>query len=175
MGAPSLDRLVRNGLLINLPAVVAWLVLALGDPEGPALAIWPTFIALLVTERIGTAVLFGEYKYGIPASARKYVLASLLALAFLAAYLALALPPHTPWVGINTTLLFIVVICARTPAILLSQAQNKARYFLLYLPALGILQAVLNKNGRAELLRTFSMTHIIQVIGVWLMAGVLQA
>jgi hypothetical protein len=85
------------------------------------------------------------------------------------------LPAHAPWLGINTALLFIVVVCARTPAILLTQAQNKVRYFLLYLPALGILQSVLNKNGRVELLNLLSMTHVIQVIAVWLMAGVILA
>jgi hypothetical protein len=170
-----LDRLVRNGLLINAPAIACWLLLAFDDLPGPALSMWPTFIALLVAERIGTAVLFGEYQYGIRASGRKYVLAAIFAAAIAAAYLALALPPHAPWLGINAALLFIVVICARTPSILLSQAQNKARVFLLYLPALGIFQSVLNQNGRVELLNMLSMTHVIQVIAVWLMAGVILA
>lgn len=175
MGALSLDRLVRNGLLVNAPAMACWLLLAFDDSPRPILAMWPTFIALLVAERIGTAVLFGEYKYGIPASGRKYILASISASAIVAAYLALVLPAHAPWVGINTALLFIVVVCARTPAILLTQTQNKVRYFLLYLPALGILQSVLNKNGRVELLNLLSMTHVIQVIAVWLMTGVILA
>jgi hypothetical protein len=175
MGGQSLDRLVRNGLLINAPAVVCWLLVALDDPQGPPLAMWPTFISLLVAERIGTAVLFGEYKYGISAPGRKFVLVSIVALAILAVYLAFASPMHAPWIGLNSVLLFTVVICARTPAILLSHAQNRARYFLMYLPAIGIFQAVLNKNGKADLFDLLSMTHIIQVIAVWLMTGVILA
>jgi hypothetical protein len=175
MGALSADRLVRNGLLINAAVVACWLLLAFDDSPRPTWAMWPTFIALLLAERIGTAVLFGEYRYGISASSRKYLVASILGSAIIAVYLALALPPRTPWLDINTALIFIVVICARTPAIILSQAQNKVRYLVLYFPALGILQSVLSKNGRLELLGMFSVTHIIQIVAVWLMAGAILA
>jgi hypothetical protein len=73
----------------------------------------------------------------------------------------------------RAAVLFAVVLCARTPSNLMTDQQGKIRYFILYLPALFVLQSLLNHEGRSDLLKWTSATHLIQIIAAWLMVGVI--
>lgn len=48
------------------------------------------------------------------------------------------------------------------------------RYFILYVPALFVLKSLLNHEGRSDLLKWTSATHLIQIIAAWLMVGVIM-
>jgi hypothetical protein len=57
----------------------------------------------------------------------------------------------------------------------MTEKQRKIRYFILYAPAFFVFQAILNRQGRSELLQWTSATHLIQIIAAWLMIGVIMA
>jgi hypothetical protein len=156
-------------LIMNFPLLFAWCLLASNVSHGPTAPMWPAFLGLLAVERIGRATLLAEFNYGIPAFARTCLPYALAAAAVSAAALSIVLPPTAPWVSLDVAILSIVVIIARTPALILSGAQSKVRYYVLWLPALVILEA---GNRRDLGGSTFLASHFREVISVWLMAGV---
>jgi hypothetical protein len=167
--------LIGHGVLMNLAVIACWLLLSVAGIDGPGLVMWPIFIAMLIAERIGASVLFGEYKFGLSQRVRSFAPYALAAAALVAAWLSFALPFTVPWVAFNTTVLLIVVLCARTPSNSMTEKQRKIRYFILYAPAFFVFQAILNRQGRSELLQWTSATHLIQIIAAWLMIGVIMA
>jgi hypothetical protein len=175
MTGQPLHRLVGYGVLMNAAVIACWLLLAVGNIDGPGLAMWPIFIAILIAERIGASVLYGEYKFGLSQRVRKFVPYAIAIAALAAAWLSFTLPFAAPWEGLNTAVLLIVVLCARTPSNLMTDQQRKIQYFSLYLPAFFVLQSLLNHEGRSDLLKWTSATHVIQIIAVWLMVGVIMA
>jgi hypothetical protein len=170
-----LHRLVGYGALMNLAVIACWLLLAVGSIDGPGLAMWPIFIAVLIAERIGASALYGEYKFGLSKRVQKFATYAITIAALAAVWLSFTLPFAAPWIGLNTAVLLAVVLCARTPSNLMTDQQGKIRYFILYLPALFVLQSLLNHEGRSDLLKWTSATHLIQVIAAWLMVGVIMA
>jgi hypothetical protein len=168
-----LHRLVGYAALMNLAVIACWLLLAVGSIDGPGLAMWPIFIAVLIAERIGASALYGEYKFGLSERVQKFATYAITIAALAAAWLSFTLPFAAPWIGLNTAVLFAVVLCARTPSNLMTDRQGKIRYFILYLPGLFVLQSLLNHEGRSDLLKWTSATHLIQIIAAWLMVGVI--
>jgi hypothetical protein len=158
---------------MNLAVIACWLLLAVGSIDGPGLAMWPIFIAVLIAERIGASALFGEYKFGLSEHVQRSATYAITIAALAAAWLSFTLPFTAPWIGLNTAVLLAVVLCARTPSNLMTDQQGKIRYFILYAPALFVLQSVLNHEGRSDLLKWTSATHLIQIIAAWLMVGVI--
>jgi hypothetical protein len=174
LGAQKLHHLVGHWLLMNAPLMFVWIFVKSGGANGPTLAMVPALLALLAAERIGRVPLFAEYKYGISVAVRQYFPYAVVAVAALAATLAMRLPAATPWGRVNLALLTLVVIVARTPALLLTGAQNKFRYYslwLLWLPVAGLIGAG-EKHATGA---SFPAAHGIQVVALWLMAGVTLA
>jgi hypothetical protein len=169
LGSQRLRHILGYWLIMNFPLLFAWCLLAANDAHGPTAPMWPALFGLLAVERIGRATLLAEYNYGIPVFARKCLPYAIAAAAMLAVVLAILLPATAPWAAVNVALFSIVVVIARIPGLLLSGAQSKARYYVLWLPALVILEAG-NKRDLGG--STFLASHSVQVISVWLMAGV---
>jgi hypothetical protein len=170
LGSQRLRHILGYWLIMNFPLLLAWCLLATSDSHGPTAPMWPAFLGLLMVERIGRATLLAEYNYGIPASTRRCLPYAIAAAAMLAVVLTMLLPGTAPWVAVDVAILSIVVVTARIPALLLSGAQSKARYYVLWLPALVILET---GNRRDLGGSTFLASHFVQVIAVWLMAGVI--
>src|SRR5277367_1499033 len=113
------QQIVGYWLLMNVPLMLAWWIIAAEGPPGPSIPMLPAVLALLVTERIGRGATFGEYKYGILGAAQWTVPYAIAAVALLALGLSVLLPPVDPWLKINVAILSLVVVVARTPALLL--------------------------------------------------------
>jgi hypothetical protein len=163
-GAGGVHRVVGYWLLLNFPLVFAWSMVANDAAVGPAVPVWPAIVALLIAERVGRAALLDEYRYGLSATGRTNVLYAIAAAAGCALILSAALPARSPWLWIEMAVLSIVVVIARTPALVLTATQNKIRYYALWLPAIVILEA----GGK----HLPFMSHLVQVVAAWLMAGV---
>src|SRR6266446_3548597 len=94
-----LHRLVGYGALMNLAVIACWLLLAVGSIDGPGLAMWPIFIAVLIAERIGASALYGEYRFGLSERVQKFATYAITIAALAAAWLSFTLPFAAPWIG----------------------------------------------------------------------------
>jgi hypothetical protein len=168
-GTKNPRHVVGYWLLLNFPLLFAWSIVAADSPEGPAVPTWLALFALLVAERIGRGALFDEYKFGLSLPARKTLPYAIAAAACAALALSMILPAKTPWVWIDMSILSIIVLIARTPGLVLTGVQSKIRYYALWLPAFVILET----GTKGQLLASNVAAHMVQVIAVWLMAGVL--
>jgi hypothetical protein len=164
-GGAGIHRVVGYWLLLNIPLMFAWSIVAADGADGPAAPMWPAVVALLIAERVGRGSLLDEYKYGLSSAGRTYLLYAIAAAAVFALILSLILPAKNPWLWIDMSILSIIVVIARTPALVLTAKQNKIRYYALCLPAFVILQM----GGRHQPF----VSHVVQIVAAWLMAGVL--
>jgi len=164
-GAVDLQRVVGYWLLLNFPLMFAWWIVAANDANAPAAPLWPAIFALLLAERVGRGSLLDEYKYGLSPAARKRLNYAISAAAAGALIASVSLPARTPWLWINMSILSIIVVVARAPALVLTAKQNKIRYYALWLPAFVVLQMY----GKHQPF----VSHLVQIVAAWLMAGVL--
>ena len=171
-GAQKTAGSAGQWLLINFPLLCTWAYVTFDQPQNSTWPVLPALLALLVAERIGRGALFGEFKYGLSDAARRRFPYAVAAAAAAAIALLMTLPGAAPWVGIALAAATMVVIVARTPALLLSGRQGKIRYYAqwaLWLPAIGLIQGA-GKRGPGS---SSPAIHPGQIIGVWLMAGVI--
>jgi hypothetical protein len=161
----NLQRVVGYWLLLNFPLTFAWWIVAADGADSPAVPMWPAIFALLVAERVGRASLLDEYKYGLSPAVRKQLLYAISVASIGALILAMTLPARNPWLWVDMSILSIIVVIARTPALLLTGKQNKIRYYALWLPAFVVLQL----GGRHQPF----VAHLVQIVAAWMMAGVL--